>query len=797
MKKSIVVILTLCILLSTCLFVVPAIAEEAKEHTCTFADVVVKEATCTERGVKAKVCECGKVEGLSVVNANGHDYESDTPTFDGTSKHSYTCKTCGTVTEDCEFSTSTTDATCKEAGTVVYECSKCKGKVTKENATLEHSFVYTKYDTDKDTHEAKCSLCSEVFEDVACTFEFKEDTATCTAAGEKISVCLCGNESKEPSEAKGHSTVYYTAAGKHYSICTVCLAQENADCTYTVYTTKDGKHSSVCDVCKAAGAEAECTAETYAHVDGTKTHKGACTVCKAEVVKDCELTYTKDETEGSTKHTAKCSVCTKEYEAEDCTAAEYTAAEDGKHTATCVCGRVLSHDAAFAEEYTFDAEKNTHSRKCANCNLTESHEVKNGEWAKAEGGKHTATCTECGTVVEAACTYTYAPYTEETEAAAEEVTKTEKHIGTCSVCGNTTEPAACKDSAAKDEEKSKAATCTEKGLVVFSCTLCKQEVETEFSGEISATGHQKAKDAKPVEGKEVKKDDKGHTYTYLCTKCNNEFELTEDHTFGDAVAAKDKKHTLKCTCGYEKSEACTEESIPAVEPTCSAEGSKEGKQCKVCKQVLVEPTKVDKDETKHVVVKDEAVAPTCKEEGLTEGEHCSACNKVLKKQTKVDKVAHTEVKEEAVAETCTKNGKTESSYCSVCKEVIKEAEEIKAHGHDFKFSYSDATCNSAGNYYYECSKCGEETKVEGLKAPATGKHKFVLVKTVPATAEENGYQLYQCTAKGCTQTKTVELVYNVNTGTSAVLASAAAAVLMAGAAYLVTRNKKKQDETAA
>ncbi len=818
MKKSIVAILTLCILVSTFVFALPALAAE-EEHPHDYKANAEKSiaATCTVKGVEYAECECGKVQ-LTIKPATGHKFTEGTDwVFDSANKqHKRTCDDCGEVVENCEFSTATNDATCSKEGTVKYTCKICNGSYTEEKATLAHDYKCT-MNEEKTAHTAKCTFpdCEAAIESTECVFVEDTNTATCTEAGTKTSVCVCGNTKTEDSAATGHIlSKYFEKDGKHYAICTNtnCMKTVEGACEYE-YTAKNGKHIGTCKVCGTKTVEADCTVEKFTVVEGKQEHKGECTVCKNEVVKACDIKWTADEAEGSMKHTGECSVCTAKFEATDCKAAAFTASEDGKtHTAKCVCGREISHEAAVAAEWTIDAKENKHSRICTaeGCDYKEEHKGDFAAWeyVKAEAGteaadKHAAECKVCKTLVSAECTFEYVPYEAEKADTENTVIPVKQHQAVCTVCKNAKDPVTCGSNGYKmdtENEKNKAATCTEPGYQVYVCSDCNQEIQTSDS-ETPATGHSKAKDAKPVEGKTVSDKD-GHALTYVCDVCKKEFaEEKTAHTFSEVSAVKGKKeHSKKCTvCGYEVTEACTEEDIPAVAPTCSKDGSKDGKQCKVCKQELVKPTKVDKDETMHVVVEDKAVAATCSKEGLTAGSHCSECNKVLKKQEKVEKLAHTEVKDKDVAATCTKAGKKGGSHCSVCNEVIELPLDIEAKGHDFQFSHSDATCDKAGNYYYKCSKCGEETKAEGLKAPATGKHKFELVKYVEATAEEDGYKLYQCTATGCNQTKTIKVVYNVNTGASAVLAGAAGMVLMAGAAFLVSRNckKKNNEETAA
>ena len=81
-----------------------------------------------------------------------------------------------------------------------------------------------------------------------------------------------------------------------------------------------------------------------------------------------------------------------------------------------------------------------------------------------------------------------------------------------------------------------------------------------------------------------------------------------------------------------------------------------------------------------------AVAPTCKETGLTEGSKCSVCGETLTEQKELPANGHTPadaVREWSANPTCTENGSVyEVVYCSVCdEEISRELIVIEATGH--------------------------------------------------------------------------------------------------------------------
>ena len=161
--------------------------------------------------------------------------------------------------------------------------------------------------------------------------------------------------------------------------------------------------------------------------------------------------------------------------------------------------------------------------------------------------------------------------------------------------------------------------------------------------------------------------------------------------------------TYTCECGdsyvanYVDALGHTEETIPAVAPSCNETGLTEGSKCSVCGDTITEQEIVP--ETGHAEEIIPAVAPTCTETGLTEGTKCSACGETLTEQTELPANGHTPanaVEENYVAPTCTEEGSKDIVvYCSVCDEVIsRETVTLDATGHadNDGDSYCDA-CN--------------------------------------------------------------------------------------------------------
>lgn len=99
------------------------------------------------------------------------------------------------------------------------------------------------------------------------------------------------------------------------------------------------------------------------------------------------------------------------------------------------------------------------------------------------------------------------------------------------------------------------------------------------------------------------------------------------------------------------------------------------------------------DATSHAEETVAAVEATCTTAGKTEGTVCSVCGEVLIAQEEIPALGHKTALCNAVEPTCTEAGYTGDEVCSICGETIKEGEVIPATGHHFK-----------GN---TCPDCGE------------------------------------------------------------------------------------------
>ncbi len=107
----------------------------------------------------------------------------------------------------------------------------------------------------------------------------------------------------------------------------------------------------------------------------------------------------------------------------------------------------------------------------------------------------------------------------------------------------------------------------------------------------------------------------------------------------------------------------------------------------------------------HVEETLEAINPTCTETGLTAGTKCSICGEILVAQETVGVLGHTPETLPAKEATCTEAGLTEGSKCSVCDAIIVAQEPVESLGHNIVNEYNDT------HHWTECSVChGEKTE---------------------------------------------------------------------------------------
>ena len=196
------------------------------------------------------------------------------------------------------------------------------------------------------------------------------------------------------------------------------------------------------------------------------------------------------------------------------------------------------------------------------------------------------------------------------------------------------------------EDEAVSPTCTMSGLTKGShCSVC-GDIQEEQSY-IPAIGHDW--------------DDGQVKVEKTCT-CDGSITFTCKR---DGCGAK-KTETIKAT-GHD------EEIIPAVDVSCTVDGTSEGKRCAICHEMIVEPKVVTPalghDWQDSRIIRE----ATCKETG-SKITKCSRCGE--EQEEEIPLISHKIVIDPAVEPTTTTTGLTAGTHCSVCGEIIVPQEII-------------------------------------------------------------------------------------------------------------------------
>ena len=293
----------------------------------------------------------------------------------------------------------------------------------------------------------------------------------------------------------------------------------------------------------------------------------------------------------------------------------------------------------------------------------------------------------------------------------------------------------------------RAATCTETGELLVTCTKCAMAQNQP----IPALGHDVvAGTAVPPTCTEDGLTAGGH-----CSRCDYTVAQEIDPALGHDMVA-DTAIPATCTeSGLTAGSHCSRceytlpgESVPAlghdmvagtaVPPTCTETGLTAGAKCSRCDHT--EPQEIV-EALGHNMITDPAVPATCTETGLTEGSHCSRCDHKVAQQT-VPALGHDMITLPGYPATCTQNGLTSGAYCSRCDRVIPQTV-IPATGHSWDNGVvtTPPTEETEGVKTYTCTVCNA-TKTEPI--PVLGHvHSYSSVVTAP-TCTEQGYTTYTC-----------------------------------------------------
>ena len=230
----------------------------------------------------------------------------------------------------------------------------------------------------------------------------------------------------------------------------------------------------------------------------------------------------------------------------------------------------------------------------------------------------------------------------------------------------------------------KAATCTEKGVKTYTCTVC-GATKTE---EIAATGHQHTEVRNKVEATCTKEGYSGDVY---CTDCGTKLSS------GTEIARKAHEYEER-----ERNEA-----------NCKRNGYILF-VCKVCGDEKREV--LPKADHQHTEIRNKVEA-TCTDEGYTGDTYCTDCGEKLSSGKETPATGHIHIgylgKKEA---TCENDGYTGDAYCKDCGITLEIGKNIPALGHTWeKKSVISPTYTKKGTITYICKRCKEKKAVTTKK----------------------------------------------------------------------------------
>lgn len=697
------------------------------------------EATCTEPGKEAiyTCSNCGATKGGETIPP-AHNY------VDGT------CTGCGAVLDPAcehkdliaESATLITAPTCGVAGLMQYTC-ECGAYVEVEIEALGHDEANlvpsTKVDATCTETGVKahgtCADCGKFF------IDGKEVTAedlviealghdmneaiivkpTCTESGSKTVTCKrC--DYKEETPLKPEHTWSQTAAvtdptctrpGMAYDFCVICGHYENVEVApalghkapegWTHGFTEEEIANAPCDKelstsynCATCGVEVKVIVKAAtAHTFDEDIEKATCSTvekiwnvcaCGAKVLKSEGTEFNPDVHNWEWKWIN-----------------EATCEKDGNKILFCYGCNTESGNPVFVPAgHTWVPVKTVNPScgvlgagrtdyKCDVCGDTRSETIPPVKCTFDNGTYHAATCSHDAytTYTCTVCGYSYNDVHEGTQLEFDWTKKFE----------TLKDAQEAHENSVFVEFEVISGSCTEKGLIIYTCTLCNKNVLVVKAG--TGEGH------KRPEGK---------------FNCEDAF---------------------KCEVCGELVKGGAHEDVIDVEPTCDKAGKA---HCAICGAYYY----VYKHGFFHkapVVVP--PVKPTCTETGLTEGLNCGDCGEVIIAQDVVPATGHnnwTKVDAFSVVRDCEVDG---------YDFMVCECGALKITGYEFATGhwYIDAEGNKnvlVPDCNAECV-CGEEIcvcRVCSLCGETIERHQYADPNVVPPTCTEEGYTITVCTACG-------------------------------------------------
>ncbi len=308
--------------------------------------------------------------------------------------------------------------------------------------------------------------------------------------------------------------------------------------------------------------------------------------------------------------------------------------------------------------------------------------------------------------------------------------------------------------------------------------------ETPEETDTKETVEQTNESEKPTESETASREEDSTTHSFETDPVvdTESTEANEDSTAGETESL----------AGSESEHKHTVEIIPAVEPTCTADGMTQGQKCADCGEILVAqrlvskvahtwgvdgkctacgekkstpapdpdevvtPSRPNRPSHKHTVAVIPAVPATCTEEGRTEGQICTECGTVIVSQRVLEAKGHTEVTDNAVAPTCRDTGLSAGKHCAVCNEILEVQTVVPALPHtETEDEAVPATCTTAGlSTGKHCTVCGKVTLEQTVVKPL--EHDWDEgVPSKDPDCTEKGETVYTCETCGATKTAVI------------------------------------------
>ena len=757
---------------------IPADCQHENAHWET-----VKEATCTEAGVKSAHCpDCDKdVKGE--IPATGHAPKEEWVVVDGSyvpadcehaGHETYVCPNCdgqekdGSETRDIkedpalghDIKKTVVNPTCKDGGYTLEECTRgdYSEKTNFTDPTGEHNMVLVselrKADCKTGTNgigRYACSICGESggYRVIPAEHVKEEDkanskAATCKDEGKIAYKCsVCG---------KALESEVIPATGEHTFV---------EDEIIPATCTENEKVGQKCSVCGEAGKVEEVPGTALGHdmqIDTANSKAATCEEAGVEATKcsRCDKTETKEVPALGHKWV---SAGLQEADCQHAAGEKFVCENDSSHT------YVKEFEGELAEP------KKEHTPKvipgvdptCTTTGLTEGsecevcHEIlvarveipvdEDAHKAVVAKELRPAVCGGQTGIARMECELCHKNLGYEVVSAEHvpvEATRVEPTCGKdgkvtykCSRCGEALPDmdevldATGEHTIIREAEYMvtvSEATCTENEKIAYKCSVCGEVSEPEEVPE-SALGHKYVEKTEDPEYKKVTCEEDGLIVKVCATCGDRKTEVdpaTGKHQWNNGV---DKPAT--CTTPGGATYTCLK---------CGAEHFEE------YTGTAAEPAK---GHTPKVMPKVDA---TCSTTGLTEGSECAVCHEILvpQEKTPVDENAHTpEVAKELRPAKCGGQTGIVRLECKDCHTFLRY--EVISNDHiPVEATRVEPNCGTAGKVTYKCSRCGEALPEMDEVLDATGKHTTDknnkdYLKIVEPTCTEAGKIIPLCT----------------------------------------------------